>query len=143
MAFPQWHDFHMSADKVDSPHSVSANSREEWYANLPAALREAGKRYRLQDKAQDWSKLAELSDHTVFRGIDIFGANSVYDAGAFVAPANVYVTLIFDPDSSKKVTLEEAFPARVFFKIVGEDGSSEKRSVEIEHVEADTSSFLE
>ncbi len=128
---------------MNRPHSVSANSREEWSANLLEVLRDAGKKYRLQENAKDWSKLAELSDHTVFKGIDIFGANSVYDAGEFIAPANVYVTLTFASDSAEKVTHEEAFPARVFFKIVDQGGSSEKRSVEIEHVEADTSSFLE
>ena len=122
--------------------SSSASARSEWFPELPAALHDAVNKYPLAD-TPDWATLAELSPQTVFRGIDVSSANSVFDGGSFIAPGTVHVTLQFDPDSPDAKSFDDIYPARVYFKIVTGGDSPEKSTVTIERVETDTTSFFE
>ena len=117
----------MSSARTIRQASVSASSRPEWDPNLPAALRDAVNNYPLVE-TPDWEKLAELSDQTVLKGIEVFAAHSVYDDGGFVAPANIDVVLQYDPQLPTKNSFEDAYPARIFFNII-EDGASSDEHV--------------
>jgi hypothetical protein len=142
MAVPKGNDFHMSIARTVPRPSVSASSRPEWDSSVPAALRDAVDKYQFEE-TPDWANLAELSDHTVFRAVELSAANSVFDNGSFIAPASVDVTLQFDPNLPEKNSFDDTYPARVYFKIIAAGDSSEKPAIQIERIETDTSSFFE
>ena len=68
--------------------------------------------------------------------MEVHGDSSVFEGGQFVAPATVYVQLVYDPNSNDSVSFSDSYPARVVFDI-------ENGAVTIKNVIVDTRSFYE
>jgi hypothetical protein len=115
-----------------------ANIHKDWFDDLPERLSEAVDEYNLPE-TDDWSALAELSSQTLFEGIEVYGGDAVFEKSRFVAPATVYVKLVYDPNSSDPAEIDESYPARVFFSI---KGKKTDKQVEVHRIEVDTSSFF-
>jgi hypothetical protein len=98
-----------------------------WFPGLPDALSRAVKAYNLPSKPE-WQKVEQLSNRTVFEGIEVFGDSAVSEGGRLVAPATVYITLTYTLDDT---TFNESYPARVFFTLDGEQ-------IEIANIEVQT-----
>ncbi len=113
---------------------------EELLDNIHDRLSEAASRYELADTS-DWDPMAELSSATQLDGLSVDGLSTVkVGDGEFVAPAFVYVTLQYDPNSDDPVVFSDSYPARVFFRILGGAGTDE---IKIEKIHIDNSSFFE
>jgi hypothetical protein len=77
---------------VISTIATRAETQAVWDESIPERLSQAVDAYSLPDHPE-WAELEELSSGTLFEGIDVFGDDSVYENGLFIAPANVYVKL--------------------------------------------------
>jgi hypothetical protein len=108
-----------------------------WFRGLPQKLSEAAKEYKLPE-TPDWQPLDELSSQTVFDGIEVYGDSTVIEDGQLVAPATVYVHLVYDPNSKDPVQFDDSYPARVFYSV-----DKENRRVTVNRIDVDTSSFFE
>jgi len=117
---------------MNAPARIATVS-EAWFAKLPDELDRAVSTYDLPSKA-DWQPLADLSAATEFEGIEVFGEHAVISDGSFVAPADVYVTLVYEPNTADRVEFPDSYPARVFFQVATE-------RVTIDRIEVDTRSF--
>ena len=115
-----------------------ANVHRDWFDDLPERLSDAADKYNLPE-TDDWNVLAELSSQTIFEGMEVYGDDAVFENNEFVAPATVYVKLVYDPNSNDPVEINDSYPARVFFSI---KGKKDDKQVEIHRVEVDTSSFF-
>ena len=120
---------------------VSARSNPEWFENLPDKLTTAVKDYNLPNTG-DWSVLDELSSATQFEDIEVYGDDAVFEDGNFIAPATVYVQLVYAPNSEDPAVINDSYPARVHFQIE-RVGKNRKRVLKVERIEVDTSSFYE
>lgn len=110
--------------------------KEIWFPNLPNLLDKAVEDYDLPNTG-DWAPLDELSSATVFEGIDVYGDSAIMEGEKLVAPGNVYVELVYDPNSKEAVTFNDSYPVRVFFRV------TDDKEIAIERIEVDTSSFYE
>jgi len=79
----------------------------------------------------DFAKLAELSDRTVYDGIDVHSDASVIVGDRYFAPATVFVTLNY---GNGEESWSDSYPARVDFSLVEDE-------VRINSVDVDTSDF--
>ena len=112
---------------------VRLTEKSGLFPGLPELLSKAVKDYDLPAKP-DWRPLAELSNKTVFEGIEVFGDASIVEGTNLIAPANVYVRLTYDLDDSQ---FADSYPARVFFSVE----SGEDKKIRINKIEVDTSTF--
>lgn len=119
---------------MNAPARIATVS-EAWFPKLPDELDRAVEAYNLPD-TNDWQPLAELSAATEFQGIEVFGEHAVISDESFVAPADVYVTLVYEPNTADRVEFPDSYPARVFFQVAAE-------RVIIDRIEVDTRSFYE
>jgi len=108
-----------------------------WFPELPDKLSRAVKEYKLVERP-DWQPLEELSNQTLFEGIEVYGDAAVIEGDALIAPATIYVRLTYDPNSDDVVSFEDSYPARVFFS----SDSKEKR-VTVNKIHVDTTSFFQ
>ena len=116
--------------------AIQSKSANVWFSGLPDKLAEAARNYQLA-QTPDWRTLDELSEATLFEGMEAYGESAVVENGENIAPGRVHVKLVYnEPDET--LTIHDSFPARVFF-----DVNKMKETVEITRVEADTSSLLE
>jgi len=117
-----------------APIRLTRNSTK-WFEGLTDSLSKAVDEYGLPDKP-DWQPLADLSGQTMFEGIETYGDSTVIEGDQLVAPATVYVTLTYDPNSNEPSSFGDSYPARVFFSVDGNE-------VVVKHIEVDTHSFYE
>ena len=125
---------------MSAPVRIQSRTRGVWFDKLPEQLSSAAEAYDLPS-TPDWSPLDELSSHTLFEGIEVYGDSAVIDGEQLVAPGTVYVELLYEPSSPDATSFHDSFPARVFFKVLPSVDSG--KNVEIERIEVDTSSFFE
>ena len=70
--------------------------------------------------------------------MDAYGDSAIVENGNNIAPGRVHVKLSFIDTGDEQFEFTESFPARIFFNV-----NVDKKSVEIEKVEVDTTSFFE
>lgn len=115
--------------------AIGIQSKNAWFSGLPEKLAEAARNYQLE-KEPDWHALEELSEATMFEGMEAYGESAIVENGKNIAPGRVHVKLVYN-EPEETLTFHDSFPARVFF-----DVNKKNETVEITRVEADTSSFF-
>ncbi|HEY8572745.1 hypothetical protein [Phenylobacterium sp.] len=113
-----------------------ARTDRRWFRDLPDRLQEAVEAYDYQSKPE-WSDLADLSEVTELQSIVTHGQSAVIEDGHWIAPATVYVRLLYEPGTKEQLELSEAFPARIEFEVRDDE------SIAITSIRADVSSFYD
>lgn len=108
-----------------------------WFEGLPEKLEHAADEYDLPNTG-DWDPMAELSSSTRFEGIEVHGDAIIREGDNLIAPATVFVELIYDPNSDEPVSFHDSYPAQIFFS-----SDPESKAVSISQIAIDNSSFFE
>jgi hypothetical protein len=116
--------------------AIQSKSADVWFNGLPDKLADAARKYQLAE-TPDWQTLDELSEATMFEGMEAYGESAVVENGENIAPGRVHVKLVYN-DPEEPLTFHDSFPARLIFDVNKDD-----KTVEITRVEADTSSFFQ
>jgi hypothetical protein len=114
---------------------VEARQTNSWFEDLPRVLEKATIDYGLES-SPDFQPLADLSSATRLEGIDVDGESAVVSRDGWAAPATVYVTLVYDPNSDDPVELNDSYPATVHFGV-------DNGVIAINRIEPNTRSFYE
>jgi hypothetical protein len=131
----------MKAEALKNGPPVVVSSLDAWFPELPKALQLAVEKYKLPETI-DWQPLAELSSATKFEEIEVYGDSAVLDAGRFIAPASVHVSLAYDPNSKQAIHFADSYPARVYF-VINANKKGKNPTIAVDHIEVDTASFFE
>jgi Predicted pPIWI-associating nuclease len=115
---------------------IQSKGNNAWFEGLPDELADAVRDYQLTETS-DWQELAELSNNTIFDGMEAYGDSAIVEDGSNIAPGRVHVKLSFIDADDENLEFTESFPARIFF-----DVNVEQKSVEIQKVEIDTSGLF-
>ena len=121
----------MNAHTVPMP----ARGSELWQDEIPTKLRQSMDNFDLKSTAASRS-LNELAEKVHIDGYSIDIDSAVIDGNEWVVPGTIFVDLTYDLGSDDPVTLGDAYPIEVRFHLNGND-------VNIDSIEADTSSFFE
>jgi hypothetical protein len=105
-----------------------------WRPSLPQSLKQAVEDYHVEDTS-DFSPLVGLSTATLLDGIEPHGEAAVVQDGQWIAPADVYVTLVYDPNGKDRTELHDSYPARIFFNV------EENGTVKVSKIDVDVSPF--
>jgi Predicted pPIWI-associating nuclease len=114
---------------------IAARRSDLWFDDLPRLLEKAVADFDFEN-SDDFQSLADLSAATQLEGIDVDGDSAVVSKSGWTAPAAVYVTLVYDPNSDDPVELNDSYPATVHFRV--SDGA-----VAVERIDPNTRSFYE
>jgi hypothetical protein len=108
----------------------------EWFPELPKEMGKAVAATHLPD-TQDWEELAELSSNTEFEYMEVDPSSAIVEGNQLIAPATVYVKLNYG-SKNDGTEFHDSYPARIFFI-----ANKEKKSVNVDRIEVDVSSFYE
>lgn len=114
---------------------IAARRSELWFDDIPRLLEKAVADYDFT-ASEGFEPLTALSSATRFDGIDVGAESAVVSNDGWTAPGTVYVTLVYDPNSSEHVEIDDAYPIIVHFNVDNEQ-------VNITKIETDVSSFYE
>lgn len=112
-----------------------ARTDKRWFDALPERLQEAVGLYDYTSTPQ-WSELSELSEGTELQNIVAHGQSAVIEDGRWVAPATVYLHLVYEPGTKDQVDFSDAFPAKIEFEVL------DNEDIVISSIETDVSSFF-
>ena len=118
---------------MTAPAKIARND-ERWFPQLRDVLQTAVQAYDFENKP-DFAVLRDLSEQTKLEGVAVHADSAIVEDGRWVAPATIYVTLVYEPRSTEPVMLTDSYPAKVGFAV------DEDHKVEVKNIEVDVSSF--
>jgi hypothetical protein len=114
---------------------LTARKSDRWSSNLVEQLDHALDNFDW-DKSDAHASLSELATSIEITGHSVDPDSAIIDGDKWQCPGSIFVRLGYDVNSDEPVIIDDSYPIAVEFKFDGE-------VVEIEKIEADTSSFYE